>query len=994
MKPYENPGLPSENAEAPRAYYIPCDSREMALIGDRRRSSHYTLLNGTWEFGYFENEYCVDKNALDAAIEVPSCWQMLGYDYKQYTNIKYPHPFMPPKVPADSPVGVYRRIFTAKTNERTYLVFEGAGSYYEVDVNGAYVGMAKGSHLQSEFDITPYIQDGENALTVTLRKWCDGSYLEDQDALRFTGIFRDVYLLHRPMSHLRDFFIHTTPEGAVSVDVDFVGEAQPVEMTILAPDGTALPGMKVEDPLLWNAEQPHLYTLVIHAGNEWIAKKFGFCFPSVSPKSELLINGVPVKLKGVNRHDSHPETGYVVSYEDMLRDLLLMKQHNINCVRTSHYPNHPTFLEMCDELGFYVVDECDIETHGADFGGGNRTSAGFLSDNPDWEPSYVNRMRRTVERDKNSPSVIMWSLGNESQFGRNHEAMAAYTKARDPRRLVHYERTSWLFDTARAKPEYVDPACVEVISRMYPSVDEIIAMGEAEGIARPFFMCEYAHAMGLGPGSLEDYWNAIYKYPRLIGGCAWEWCDHAIWVDGNYLYGGDFGEFPHDGNFCVDGLTYPDRTPHTGLKAMKQVLRPVRMEMLDADSGKMLVKNVRDFASTSEFDLKWCVKVGDDILTEGTISTDIPAHGSAEISVPYTLPTETSYPCYLEIEICEKADKPWCQKGFSYGFEQFRLPVAMTKTAELSPENVTVTECRDRIIITCGDILYGFHKATGLLERLEKNGKNYLKAPADLILWRASTDNDMYVKAVWKKLHLDRTRLFADACTVSAEDTGATVTVTGIVGSAAMHPIYNITVTYTVTSAGLHTAVKADAFRTTEDGKSIYSLWIKSSYSLPRFGFRYVLDKDFESLTYQGRGNGECYCDLYSHARMGLHHSTVTDEYEPYLRPQECGNHIDTTDISLSDGTDTLRVNAEDKVEFSALHYSIEQLDRVAHRHELVPENATHLIVNYRVDGIGSNSCGPKPLDRDLLNEATIAYSYTIKLNYNCQIEKSGAVER
>ncbi len=978
MKRYENPTLVNENIMPPRAYYIPASTRDEALGGEP--TSRYELLNGTWQFGFFKNPYLVDKNALDTTIEVPSCWQSLGYDYLQYTNVNYPFPAEPPFVPAENPVGVYRRRFTASKNERTYLMFEGVSSYFEVEVNGEYVGMSKGSHLPSEFDLTSYVDEGENTLTVSVYKWCDGSYLEDQDMLRFSGIFRDVYLLRRPMSHLRDFFIHTRPEGCVVVDTDFVGATLPVSMTIFDPNGNETDGMNVGKPQLWNAEQPRLYTLLIECGGEFIAKKFGFCFPSVSKNAELLVNGVPIKLKGVNRHDSHPEKGYAVSLGDMRNDLLMMKRFNINCVRTSHYPNHPKFLEMCDELGFYIIDECDLETHGTEpsYGRGDAPSA--LSDNPVWQKAYLDRMKRMIERDKNSPSVIFWSLGNESQFGENHVAMAALAKARDPMRLVHYEGARYPFGHGfRIEDDH--HRCLDVLSHMYTYVDNLIHIGEmGEEYDRPFYMCEYAHAMGLGPGALEEYWDAVYKYPRLCGGCVWEWCDHGVRKDGNYFYGGDFGEFPHDGNFCMDGLVYPDRTPHTGLYSLKQVIRPVHIKLLDGERGEILVKNVRDFASTADFDFVWKLTSGDKTLESGRLTLDIAAHREELVRIPYTLPTQSEYPCFLEIEFLEKQQQPWCDKGHSYGFEQLALPVALAKP-EAKPVPVVASVVKDKITLTSGDVTYRFDRASGLLDGIIKKDKNYLKVPARLTLWRALTDNDRPYIGEWQtNLHLDHATLFAKECVLNEDAEGPTLTVIGSVAAPARRPIYKIEITYRVTSDGLHTDIHAEEAYPIDGIASLVNHNQKRSYHLPRFAFEYVLDKDFEALSYFGRGERENYSDFKNHTKLGLYHSTVSEQYEPYVRPQECGNHTEVTEISLDNGTDRFAVKADSTVEFSALHYSIEQLDEVRHRHELREEDATRLLINYRVGGIGTGSCGPAILPAHQLNDKAIHYGYSIKI--------------
>ena len=980
MKKYENPALVGENRCKQRAYYIPCATKEEALS---KMSSRYTSLNGTWEFGYFKNPYEVDENQLNDNIEVPSCWQSLGYDQLQYTNVNYPFNFEPPYVPAENPVGVYRRGFTASEGERTYIVFEGVSSYFEVKVNGEYVGMSKGSHLQSEFDITGFVKNGENELVVTVYKWCDGSYLEDQDFLRFNGIFRDVYLLRRPTEHMTDFYIHTHKSGSVWVDTDFTDGRLPVNMTILDPDGNEMDGMTVASPKLWTAETPTLYTLVIECNGEWIAKRFGFSFVTIED-GMLKVNGAPVKLKGVNRHDSHPENGYTVSKEHMLNDLLLMKQFNINCVRTSHYPNHPEFMEMCDELGFYVIDECDLETHGTERVYGYRSveACTVLSGNPVWQAAYVDRMVRTLERDKNSPCVLFWSLGNESEWGENHVAMSAYVRARDPYHPVHYERVVSYAKGYMPEEEYPAHPLTDIISRMYPSVEALIAQGEFTKESRPYFMCEYAHAMGLGPGSLEEYWDTIYKYPRLCGGCVWEWCDHTATVNGNYLYGGDFGEFPHDGNFCIDGLVYPDRIPHTGLRVLGQVMRPVRIKAVDLKIGKIAVRNCQDFVSTADYDFAWKITSGDKVLSEGRFECDISAHEEKEIVIDYNLPESAEYTCYLEIETLEKSAKPWCEAGFVYGFEQLQLPVEVKKaemTAE--PVAVSVSELKGKYTLTCGETSYVFSRVSGLLEAIVKNGRNYLKQPADFTVWRATIDNDRNRRSEWEIAHLHHARLNVRGCEAEQGESSATVTVVGNVGSESRLPLYNVKVTYRVSADGLDVKVDAVAARKAVNGHVLWEGLLKKEIYLPRFGIRYVLDKSFEELEYYGKGPYESYVDVLSHTRYGLYHSDVTSQYEPYIRPQECGNHYGVTEVKLGEqGGSTVKVNADKAIEFSALHYSVEQLDRVQHRHELKAEDATHLIVNYKVGGIGSNSCGPEPLEKDRFEDKEFNFAFRLSV--------------
>ena len=990
MKKYQNPALPGEGTRPARAYYIPCATEQSALsdvvtrVTGHSKSERYTLLNGTWQFGFFKNPFAVDEGNLPDTIEVPSCWQSKGYDQLQYVNTNYPFPFDPPYVPAENPVGIYRRTFEAHTGERTYLVFEGVSSYFEVEVNGEYVGMSKGSHLQSEFDLTDFVEEGENTLQVAVYKWCDGSYLEDQDFLRFSGIFRDVYLLRRPTEHLTDFFIHTTPEGAVVVDTAFRNAALPVSTWIFDPEGNRLPSMNVDSPRLWTAEEPTLYTLLIECNGEFIAKRFGFCFPA-REGNVLTVNGKPIKLKGVNRHDSHPDRGYAVSFEDMLLDLRLMKQHNINCIRTSHYPNHPAFLEMCDTFGFWVVDECDLETHGCEvaYGYNDMRSATAISGNPAWRLSYLDRMTRMVERDKNSPCIIMWSLGNESQFGENHVSMATYAKSRDPRRLVHYEGT--IFGQRRPHgymphPDVVIHPCVDVVSRMYPDVPAVIAQAEYTEDDRPYYMCEYGHAMGIGPGGLEDYWQAIYKYPRLCGGCIWEWCDHSARVNGNFMYGGDFGEFPHDGNFCMDGLVYPDRVPHTGLKNLKQVIRPVRMELNDAERGVVTLRNMLDFISTDRYLFRWRVSSGEAVLAQGAFEADIPAHGSKTVALGYSLPSSATYACYLDIEICEKNATLWGEAGAICGFEQFKLPVEVRKPErETEPCQVDIVEWQDGISVFCGNTTYTFGRADGLLHGIEKNGRQLLRRPADLTLWRATTDNDRRIKDDWRGMHLHHAGLSVRDIETEWEYDHARVIVHGAVCAPSRRVFWNADVVYTVDASGLAVSVDAKSAYVPEEGWNFFDSRMRKEFHFPRFAFRYVLDGGFEQLCYFGMGPEENYSDFADHARMGLHRSTVTDEYEPYVRPQECGNHTKVTEVELAEeGGATFRVESETPVEMSALHYSIEQLDRAEHRHELISEGETHLLINARVGGIGSNSCGPTLARKDRFDDLTVTMNYKI----------------
>ena len=987
MRKFENPRLVGENRLPQRAYYIPYSTKEGALSADLLHNERYLTLNGEWDFGYFESYEDALVGELTDKITVPSCLETSGYGRPQYVNVNYPHAFTPPRVPLENSTGVYRRRFSlSRTDMLTYLVFEGASSYFEVEINGAYVGMSKGSHLQAEFDVSGVVRDGENEIKVTLLKWCDGSYLEDQDFFRHSGIFRDVYLLTRPRGHVRDFYVHTKNDGTVTVDTDTVAS-----LSILDENGDTVARFndknkaRVASPRLWCAEAPNLYTLLIETDGEAIAKKFGFVDISVGDDSALLINGAPVKLKGVNRHDSDPYKGYAVGKEDMLRDLHLMKQFNINAVRTSHYPNHPRFVEMCDELGLYVIDECDLETHGTQTVTDDAVrAAALLSGNPEWKDAYLDRMVRTLERDKNSPSVIIWSLGNEAQYGENHVAMSSYVKARDKKRLVHYEHTSYFSCGGSYDSRVCYPDTVDIISRMYTPVEDLIENGANVLDKRPYFVCEYAHAMGVGPGSLEEYWDAFYKYPRLIGGCVWEWCDHAVVKDGNFLYGGDSGEFPHDSNFCMDGLVYPDRTPHTSLYTLKQVVRPIRIEKT-RDSHTFKIKNMLDFASTDAYDILYSVRCGDKILESGSINPSIAPHKSKNCKLNFTIPETTPYPCYILFEYKERLARPWCEAGHTVGFDQIELRTTLEERDIPAPCKVSVDKVGSRYVIKSGETEYVVATASFALESVKISGAEQLAGASRFTVFRAPTDNDRNIKARWSQEFLAHARFLPQEISLESGECSATLSAIGVMSAPGRLPLFNLKVAYTVSSAGFTVAVDATPARPARP-RATHSR-SKEGLFIPRFALELPLVGDYEDLVYHGRGPKENYVDFGAHTYYGLFCSTVTDEYEPYVRPQDCGNHYGVSELSLSSPEANVRVtlpNGAPRIEFSALHYSIEELAEKRHRHKLVTDGKTHLLINYKVGGLGSNSCGPRPLPKDRFEDDPFGYSFN--LNFSKQV--------
>ena len=558
MRKYENLLKTSENRENPRSWYVP---ENIELIN----------LDGEWKFAFFENGDKAEKTKITEwnTIEVPSCWQLKGYENPNYTNINYPFPCDPPYVPDINPVGVYERDFQLTDDSlNNYLVFEGVSSEAELYINGKYVGCTQGSHLMAEFNISEFVTAGVNTVRVYVRKWCCGSYLEDQDAFRFNGIFRDIYILSRPIGHIFDIDIKTDKNNIIiTADADFSVELYDNEETIsteISKDKRAV--LTVENQKMWTAETPNLYTVKIFAAGEIITRKIGFRTIEISKDYELLINGTPVKLKGVNHHDTHPNNGWCMTDEEILYDLKLMKELNINTVRTSHYPPSPKFLDYCDELGLYVILETDIETHGFLR---RMANVGYSFDvendiwpcqNEQWTHEFVERMQRAYERDKIHTSIIMWSTGNESGYGKNQHTMIDWLKSKDTVRLAHAEDAS-----RKGTPDNTD-----VFSMMYPSVKQIADWAKDDNIKQPVFLCEYAHAMGNGPGGMWDYWNAIHNNKKLIGGCIWEWADHTVLVDGVQKYGGDFeGELTNDSNFCCDGMVFSDRSVKAGSKMLR-----------------------------------------------------------------------------------------------------------------------------------------------------------------------------------------------------------------------------------------------------------------------------------------------------------------------------------------------------------------------------------------------------------------------------------------
>lgn len=998
MEKYNDLSLVSEGREKQRAYYIPFQSEKAAFSDKCENSDRYSSLNGSWSFKYLPTPLDIPDDISELSysetLPVPSCWECYGYGQIHYTNINYPFQYDPPYTMTENPVGIYSREFEITDFEKLYIVFEGVSSYFELYINNTYAGMSRASHNQAEFNISSLVHSGKNSVTAVVYTWNVESYLESQDFFRFHGIFRDVYLLKRPENHIRDIYIKPDINSGIRTELSFNGAPLPYEITVTDADGNEFKNGTT--PQLWSAEKPYLYNVLIKCNDEYILKRVGFRTIAASDSGELLINGVPVKLKGVNRHDSHPKYGYCTSYDDMEKDIILMKQHNINCVRTAHYPNHPEFLKLCDKYGLYVIDECDQETHGVEnaFGLCSLASIEEMASNPKWLPSYLDRMERMVERDKNSPSVIIWSLGNEGQFGTNHIKMSEWTKKRDNTRLIHYERTAFPNKAYDENQIDIDP-CVDIISRMYTNLQCVEIHGNLTKDKRPYFLAEYGHAMGLGPGELKDYWDLFYKYPRLIGGCIWEWCDHAVLKelpDGRqgYIYGGDSGEFPHDGNFCCDGLVFPDRTPSTGLIEYKKVIEPWNVSCIDINQGIFEIENRFDFTNLSETKLSYKIICDEKASEAYPISLSLAPHQKAEIKIPYKMPDVCEHGAYIELYM-DSPENIWCADGHKLAWAQFELPCkksSVIRTA--SKEKAMLEETKRYMNISAGCYRFCVDKASGLICSVNKSGKELLERPADVIIWRAMTDNDSNIgtgmKQVWEAEHFHKTFHKPHTVTAEAYDTEIKVTVDGVIGANSRLPVFYTKFVYTFSSAGAEISVHAEknsklkALNRSSSEETALDLHLKTEIDeIPRFAVRFALNKSFEKLKYFGKGPRECYIDYQTHAKMGIWNSTVTEEYEPYIMPQECGNHINVASVSLSSPDESFSVASEKPFEFSALHYKMEDLDSAKHSFELSESNSTELIIAYKNRGIGSNSCGP------LLSEQYKVKDKIIDMKFNIQ---------
>ena len=1008
MNDWENQQLLERNREPAHATLVPYPDEATALSGERGASPFFRLLNGSWRFCYlpsppvvpagFESPSFSDESW--EAIPVPSNWQMLGYGKPNYTNAAYPYPVDPPRVPQDNPVGLYRRTFALPAEwegRRFFLNFDGVDSAFYVWANGQPVGYSQGSHMPSEFDLTAHVRPGENLLAVQVFQWSDGSYLEDQDMWRLSGIFRDVYLFSTPSVHMRDVRIRTrldsdyrnamlevsvalknyTDEKAQGYRVlaRLLDDGQRVVCEHSVAEGVSLSACEeralavaipVSAPRKWSAEEPNLYTLLLSLldakGKVLEVERCAVGFRQVEVRnSRVCVNGVPILVRGVNRHDTHPDLGHAVSLDSMIQDITLMKQHNINAVRTSHYPNDARWYDLCDRYGLYVIDEADLETHGF----GHTGNVSQLSADPAWEPAYLDRARQMVERDKNHPCVIIWSLGNESGYGPNHDAMAAWIREADPTRLIHYEAAG-------------ESPTVDVVSVMYPTVESLIKQGRRTDDPRPFFMCEYAHAMGNGPGNLKEYWEAIRSHPRLLGGCIWEWVDHGIrqrTASGEewFAYGGDFGDEPNDGNFCIDGLNFPDRIPHSGLIEYKKIIEPVHVEPADLAAGKVKIVNRYDFLSLAHLEGSWRLMRDGEVLEQGTLpALDVPAGGEMLATVPFARPVpKAGAKHWLNLSFTLVQANLWAPRGYELAWAQFEVPVEAPPAPRIALRGMAPVEVRDsgdEIAVRGDDFRVVFDKHRGTIRTWEYQGQQLLTMGPRLNVWRAPTDNDVHAAREWRRAGLDRLIHRVDRVALAKTLPQAVqVEIVSVLAPYSLAPAFTCTYRYTIYGSGdivIETHVTP----------------ARELPHLPRLGLQMRMPGDFDRFAWYGRGPHESYADRKESARVGLYRGTVQEQYVPYVMPQENGNKSDVRWAAVTDarGMGLLAVGMP-LLNVSAHHYTAEDLTGARHTFDLTRRNETILNLDHAQGGLGSNSCGPGPLEQYVLQPVETTFALRLR---------------
>ncbi len=1023
LKDFENLNVLHRNRLDARSYFIPYDNFNDAKSFERSTSGSYKLLNGTWKFYYSEYPELTPQNFYERdfdisswdEIKVPGNWQMQGYGYPHYTDLIYPFPIDPPNVPSKNPTGCYRRDFKLSKkfiNKKIIIRFEGVDSGFHLWINGEFVGYSQGSRMSSEFDITEFVDyENINSISVRVYQFTDGTYLEDQDQWWLSGIFRDVSLFAREDVHINDLFIKTELDeeyknSILKVETKIINSSNNNiedykivyelfdENNIIANEyseeisikgnysSTINIEIKIHNPNKWSAESPYLYNLFIKLLDkndkikEVIPQKIGFRKIELK-NGNFLVNGKAIMLRGVNRHESHPDLGRYVYFDHMLKDVILMKQHNINAVRTAHYPNDPRFYDLCDKYGLYVIDEADLECHGFELIG----KYDMITNDPDWKEAYVDRAVRLVERDKNHPSIIIWSLGNESSFGCNFISMADYVHKRDNTRLVHYE-------------EDREGKIVDLMSTMYSNHEKMIEFGEMKNMNKPHIMCEFGHAMGNGPGGIREYFDIFYKYRRLQGGFIWEWADHGLRKTNNdqreyFAYGGDYGDFPNNSNFCCDGLVNPDRIPTPGLLEYKKIIEPVKIFQENIKKGKIKIKNLHDFINLDIFSLNYKI-VGDGVvLQSGSIKLPkIMPDKSKIISLP--IDTNKKYSLYtdlwLNLEVVTEYDSLWAVKGHVITFEQIKLPFC-EKTEIIvygnKFEKLIVNEDISKIKVKGSNFEIEFNKLKALISEIRFENTLVLKEGPKFNLWRAPIDNDMYVVNEWKKKGINNILQRVDSINVLSKENYVIIDTKLYISPPNGDWAIELKANYKILGNG-------DIILKTEGYPKG-----KLPETLPRIGYEMKLPSKMQNVKWYGRGPGDSYVDLKTANLIGVYENNVDHMFTSYVKPQENGNKTNVKWFSLKDErgmglffssekSDLNNINdplytEENIINFSAFNYTKEDIENAKHTVDLIKRDFISLYVDYKHHGLGSNSCGPVPLKEHSLILNDFSFSFRLR---------------
>ncbi len=988
----------SVNRLKPRAYFIAHSKKKFAekadFMTERYNSDVVEVLSGEWDFKYYKKKSKLNENTDTAKIKfdkvnVPSTWQRTGYEAPAYINCPYTFDpvflglpekqgVKPPEIPEDFSCALYRKFVNVSDINKNFIItFLGVASCLELYVNGNYVGYGEGSHNSYEFDITKYLTEGENEILAVVFRWCNGSYLEAQDMFRENGIFRDVLLHKYEKTYINDFEAIPTKKGNnynLNFKAEIKGELKNKTVEIVVKDGkneiakTTVDALKNTEITLknlsvkeWTAETPVLYDFYVtlyDGKNEVMSTRIDLGFKEIKIKGDVFyFNGKKIKLKGVNHHDTHEKTGYCMTNEDLLKDVLLMKEFNVNCVRTSHYPPDPLFLILCDRYGLYVVDEADIETHGLWHLG---CDIDDISQDLKWAKHYMDRVERMYYRDRNHPSITMWSLGNESGGYKCHDKCYNMLKKIGTDIPVHYE------GACRTKRHHYD-----VFSEMYTHQDDLIKVREGtrgkEYFDVPFYLCEYVHAMGAGPGAMEEYMQIFYSSDKFMGGCVWEWADHAVLHENDgckyrYTYGGDHGEKLHDGNFCVDGLFYPDRTPHTGAFEMKNCYRPLRVKKYN--NNKVTLFNTNYFTASENIEVYYELQENGEVVGAGSFLTCVEPQKDATYTLDLPKPSKDKN-VFLNLT--------YLKGDFEVASEQIKINEAKFVFTQLETGKVSITSENEKLTVKIPNGAVEFSEETGEMVSYKANGVSVLsKTPVShkgflLNLSRAYLDNDGFIKESWEEHNLFNPKIVLEDFSAEVKSGIASVSeYFSVYGKEDI--LYNASIIYIIGANGvidIEVAIAPD-----NDSKEKYS-------EVAVLGLTFEADKNFAEIEYFGRGEKENYNDFNAHAPIGLYKSAVEDEHEPYVFPQDNMNHSDVSYLKLKNGEEQILIYSDNKFNFSTHNYTKQLLQDAKHQEDLYDQKTTFVTLNAFGRGTGTGSCGPQTLPEysiDLSKEMTFNF--------------------